>query len=191
MSAFGNPSKILVLGGCWLEKKPVVYCGSFLGGRQKIARNHMASRMIGHRHKGALRSIFLDAPHDQLWSLSDPDVVWNHYKEARDNETDLYGQFFKHVLDCIEKRMARTRVPAFNPADEGRWLSFNPYFSMFEDVAAEETNGFYGAGDCPPPEFWTYVDDEQLVSFIPKKYVTLANTGVELCVAENVEWVLE
>ena len=147
--------------------------------------------MIGIRSEGALRSILLDASHDQLWSLSDPDVVSNCYEKNSDNETDLYGQFFKHVLDCIGKRMVRTSVPAFNPSNEGRWLSFNPYFSMFEDVAVEETNGFYGSGDCPPPEFWTYVDGEQLVSFIPRKYVTLANIGVELCVAQNLEWLLE
>ena len=95
--------------------------------------------MIGIRSEGALRSILLDASHDQLWSLSDPDVVSNCYEKNSDNETDLYGQFFKHVLDCIGKRMVRTSVPAFNPSNEGRWLSFNPYFSMFEDVAVEET----------------------------------------------------
>ena len=151
----------------------------------------MSLLMTEFRHEAALRSILLNAPHDQLWSLSDPNVVWDYQENARKNELDLFEQFFKHVVNCIEIRMKRTKVPAFNPAEEGRWLHFNPYHSLFEDVAIVETNGFYGSGDCPPPEFWTHIDGEELVSFIPNRYIALANIGVEICVAENVVWVSE
>jgi len=147
--------------------------------------------MINSRHEAVLRSILLNAPHDQLWSLSDPNVVWDFEQNARKSGLDSFEQFFKHVVDCIEKRMKRTKVPAFNPEEEGRWLRFNPYLSLYEDVAIDETNGFYGSGDCPPPEFWTHIDGEELVSFIPNKYISLANVGVEICVAENVVWVPE
>ncbi|MEP1537362.1 MAG: hypothetical protein ABJQ34_15425 [Paracoccaceae bacterium] len=147
--------------------------------------------MINLRHENVLYSILLNAPHDQLWSLSDPNALWNYQEISRKDELDLCEQFFKHVLECIEKRMKRTKVPAFISADEGRWLRFNPYYSLFEDVAIDETNGFYGSGDCPPPEFWTHIDGMELVSFIPNKYIALANIGVEICVAENVEWASE
>jgi len=134
---------------------------------------------MDYRPDGALGSILLDAPHEKLWSLSDPDAVWNYQSLAKKNDVDLCEFLFKHVVECIERRMERTKVPAFNPADEGRWLHFNPYFSLFEDVAVDETNGFYGSGDCPPPEFWTQIDGEVLVSFIPQKYVALADVGVD------------
>jgi len=148
----------------------------------------MSLLMTEFRHETVLRSILLNAPHDQLWSLSDPNVVWDYQENARRNELDLFEQFFKHVVDCIEIRMKRTKVPAFNPAEEGRWLRFNPYHSLFEDVAIEATNGFFGSGDCPPPAFWTHVEVDALVSFIPQRYVDTASIGVDVCVNDTLEW---
>ena len=154
----------------------------------KDARKYLAKSIMDFFPEGALGSILLNAPHEQLWSLSDLDVVWRYQEIARENGLDSCELFFKHVIECIDKRMERAKVPAFNPAEEGRWLHFNPNHSLFEDVAIDETNGFYGSGDCPPPEFWTHIEGEVLVSFIPKKYIALADIGVRICVAENVEW---
>lgn len=138
--------------------------------------------------ESVLDSILLDAPHEQLWSLSDPKVLWFFAEKAKTSGLDGYELFFRHVIECIEKRMALVRSSAFNPAENGRWLCFYPCYSLFEDVAIDETDGFYGSGDCPPPAFWTQVCDDALVSFIPQKYVALANIGVEISVAENLEW---
>ena len=137
----------------------------------------------------ALCSILLNAPHTQLWSLSERDAVWDHQKTAEEQGLDTYESFFRHVDECIQNRIERTKVPPFNPAQEGRWLHFNPHHSLFEDVAITATNGFYGSGECPPPEFWTHIEGEVLVSFIPNKYISLADIGDEICVAENVYWV--
>ena len=135
-----------------------------------------------------LGSIDLRAPHKQLWSLSHPETWWEHSEIDYKNGLNAGETFLKHVAECIDKRMQRARVEAFDPAEKGRWLNFYPLHSLFEDVAIDATCGFYGSGDCPPPEFWTHVNGDVVTSFIPHTYVPLANIGVEVCVADTVVW---
>ena len=107
---------------------------------------------------------------------------------ARKGERDGAERFFQHVAECIEKRNRRKKAQLINDIDGGRFLRFEPQLSMFEDLAIDLTRGFYGVGDCPPPEFWTHVEGNVLVSFIPTEYLALADTGVEICVAGNLRW---
>lgn len=136
-------------------------------------------------------SSIIDSEHDHLWSLSDRNVVWTYYELGRDTGVDGFELFFKHVEACIAKRTKSQKAQISGGLAGSRWLHFDPQLSMFEDVAVEVTNGFYGSGDCPPPEFWTRVEEGVIVCCIPEKYIALTNIGVELCVNENVEWVPE
>ena len=135
----------------------------------------------------ALESIDLDISHTELWSLSDRDVVWDTFEKSK----SLSGGnelFFEHARACIERRIKEAEVLSFDAQKEGRWLHYYPDWAMFEDVAIEETNGFFGSGDCPPPAFWVHVKADILLSFIPQKYVEIAKVGVELCVTEHLIW---
>jgi len=140
-------------------------------------------------NEDACNSTIIDGSYDHLWSLSDRNVVWTYYALGRDTGVDGFELFFKHVDACIEKRTKSQKAQILSDVAGSRWLHFDPSLSMFEDVAIESTNGFYGSGDCPPPAFWTRVEGGVIVSCIPEKYIALANVGVELCVAENVVWV--
>ena len=135
------------------------------------------------------KDIPLNASHEHLWSLSDPSVVGKYFLPDRKSGGDGSELFFRHVAECIEKRIGREKAQLINDIDGGRLLQFAPHFSMFEDVAIDLTFGFYGVGDCPPPEFWAHVEGDVLISFIPTKYIDVANIGVEICVAGNLQWV--
>lgn len=50
---------------------------------------------------------------------------------------------------------------------------------MHDCLAYEETNGFYDERDCPIPEFWIAYIDGKILSYIPEKYLELANLGVK------------
>lgn len=70
----------------------------------------------------------------------------------------------------------------------GKILEFDISSSMYDCLAYEETNGFYDECDCPPPEFWIAYIDGKILSYIPEKYLELANLGVEISMSESLRW---
>jgi hypothetical protein len=139
--------------------------------------------------KRALEAINLNAPLSELWLLSDPDIVWGSYEEAKASTgTGSYDLFFHHVIDCIEDRISNTSQTSFDPTKKGAWLNYYPENALFEDVAMYEAPGFFGSGDCPPPAFWTHLERDVLVSFIPNRYIETASIGVDVCVNETLVW---
>lgn len=71
---------------------------------------------------------------------------------------------------------------------KGKILEFDVSSSMYDCLAYEETQGFYDECDCPPPEFWIAYIDGKILSYIPEKYIELANLGVEISMSDSLRW---
>jgi|GEM_PF-2702852 len=149
----------------------------------------MAEAFQNTLFKKALESIDHKISERDVWLLSNPNVLWSTYEKNKECKgPGLYGEFFEHAVDCIEKRVEAYNPLPFGAEKKGRWLLFYPYNALFEDVAREESNGFFGSGDCPPPAFWTHIREGVLASFIPQKYEKTADLGVEICVNGTLKW---
>ena len=148
-----------------------------------------ASEFLFQKLNQAVEAIDLCISHGDLWMLSDKNVAWEKLMAIETSQSkENYDLFFRHVTECIDRRIKGASPAKFDPAIEGAWLAYYPHNALFEDVAIEETNGFFGSGDCPPPAFWTHVDKGVVVSFIPRRFIEIASVGVDICVNDTLVW---
>lgn len=127
------------------------------------------------------KSIFrnnLDLEIEKLWGM------------CNKNFSDLTNKNYVEVVEVIESVFAKYKVNeqeiSFNT--NGKILEFDISCSMYDCLAFNETNGFFDECDCPPPEFWIAYIDNKILSYIPEKYLDIANLGVEISMSGSLQW---
>ena len=123
---------------------------------------------------------------ETLWSILGRGFLWEIDKSCSDAilRRDM---FRKTVVDCIEKKQS-TVTASHNIKREGKILYFDPSLVMYEGICEEKSNGFFDVADAPPPELWIGLENDVLVSYVPKKFMSEALHGAEYCVTDCLYW---
>lgn len=127
------------------------------------------------------KSIFrnnLDLEIEKLWGM------------CNKNFSDLTNKNYVEVVEVIESVFAKYKVneQKISFDTNGKILEFDISCSMYDCLAFNETNGFFDECDCPPPEFWIAYIDNKILSYIPEKYLDIANLGVEISMSGSLQW---
>lgn|GEM_PF-750607 len=119
-----------------------------------------------------------------FWQLSEKDFVSDHFRQP-----DFDEVFTRKLDEVIRHRRSILKEKTHSPIS-GRLLRLAISATMFDCLAEEFTQGFYDSGDCPPPEFWVGWDanSEELICFIPDKYVAIADIAVLATMSESLTW---
>ena len=135
-----------------------------------------------------IQSVELRLPRDALWGLINPNPLWMSYVGGRTTGEDYVDAFFKLSEKLIDTRiLSKTDAPV-DPEKDGRLIAFCPGRVMFEGFVESQTESFFDGSDCPPPEFWVGQAGEELISFIPNAYISVAQLGVECNVTNTLRW---
>jgi len=136
----------------------------------------------------SLQSVELKLPREALWRLINPNPLWMSYVGGRTTGEDYIDSFFKLSQDLIDTRAPIKTDAPINPEKDGRLIAFCPGRVMFEGFVKSQTESFFDASDCPPPEFWVGQANGELISFIPNEYISVAQLGVECNVTDTLRW---
>lgn len=124
------------------------------------------------------KSIFrnnLDLKIEKLWVM------------CNKNFSDLTNKNYVEVIQSVfAKYKVNEQEISFDT--DGKILEFDISCSMYDCLAFNETNGFFDECDCPPPEFWIAYIDNKILSYIPEKYLDIANLGVEVSMSGSLQW---
>ena len=79
---------------------------------------------------------------------------------------------------------------------KGRLLIYEPDCTLLEGASARESQGFFDDYDCPPIDTWIdffdvsnyFFEQSSVVSWIPEKYIPLAERGVGVSSTECIYW---
>jgi len=103
------------------------------------------------------------------------------------NFSDLTNKNYVEVVQSVfAKYKVNEQEISFDT--DGKILEFDISCSMYDCLAFNETNGFFDECDCPPPEFWIAYIDNKILSYIPEKYLDIANLGVEISMSGSLQW---
>lgn len=128
-----------------------------------------------------------------LWSFKHRDWLFSIFKESFSSE-----YFSKKVIEEVDNVIIfrnknvqlLSNVSLQNEMlTQGRFLSYNPHNTMFDEIISDITNGFFDGCDMPPPEFWLGMKDDHLLSFIPEKYLDVVQLGIDNSLGEALEWI--
>ncbi len=80
--------------------------------------------------------------------------------------------------------------------NRGKLLIYEPDCTLLEGASAQESQGFFDDYDCPPVDTWIdffdmsdgFFEQNSVVSWIPEKYVLLAERGVFVSSTECIYW---
>jgi len=123
-----------------------------------------------------------------IWDLCEKGFLYDLFKYSNLDGHNLSVCFFEVVESVLNKKLARKKYNHPNLLLKGKWLLFDPASTMFDGVAETQSNGFFDSDDVPPPEFWVGYVNQVLVSFIPNKFLDLANLGVDSCISGSLYW---
>lgn len=124
------------------------------------------------------KSVFRNNPNlkiEKLWGM------------CNKNFSDLTNKNYVEVIQSVfAKYKVNEQEISFDT--DGKILEFDISCSMYDCLAFNETNGFFDECDCPPPEFWIAYIDNKILSYIPEKYLDIANLGVEISMSGSLQW---
>jgi len=121
----------------------------------------------------------------ELWIIYNKGFLYRFFKEDSDKYLFKFGQVVNKVIDDKKNRLKHSDTLL---TLDGQWLCFDPSSTMYDEVAEELSSGFFDSDDVPPPEFWVCFDNELLISFIPSKFLVVANLGVDSCISGSLNW---
>ena len=113
---------------------------------------------------------------EKLWSM------------CNRNFSDVTNKNYPEIIQSVFSKY-KVKEQTCSLDSTGRILEFDISCSMYDCLAYEETNGFFDECDCPPPEFWIAYIDDKLFAYIPKKYLDIANLGVEISMSGSLQWI--
>lgn len=121
----------------------------------------------------------------ELWSIYNKGFLYQLFKANSDNHLSEFSQV---VCDVISSKEGCLKGDEILLTLDGKWLCFDPSSTMYDEVAEELSSGFFDSDDVPPPEFWVCFDNELLISFIPIKFLDVADQGVDNCISGSLFW---
>lgn len=124
---------------------------------------------------------------EKLWQAAKPGFLFDLFK-TKDLGEDHSEKFFEQVDRVLNERKKFRMSLESGINLSGRFLSFDPNCTMYDGLAGQFSDGFFDSDDCPPPEFWLGENSAKLVCFIPFKYLTRAQSGIECCLSGSLEW---
>lgn len=123
-----------------------------------------------------------------IWALYNKSFLYRFFKTNDSGETGYLAEFNKTVNMIISDKKNRLKGHKTSSLLAGKWLCFDPSSTMYDELAEEESLGFFDSDDVPPPEFWVCIDNDLLISFIPSKFLDVANLGVDCCISGSLFW---
>ncbi|WP_065342938.1 hypothetical protein [Acinetobacter gyllenbergii] len=132
--------------------------------------------------------------------ISDCNKVWNysykgflfeffHSPETKKIYLKKFIQEVEYVLNDRKRKVYELQYNLKSEKIDGKFLKFNPSATMYDGIVEQLTDGLFDECDVPAPELWLGIQNNSLISFIPKKYIGIVSIAVENSLGQSLEWI--